>query len=215
LKARVSSFIVVWEYADALTYIDDFEVAIFLTDTSTRHSLLTKTKYFKEQKDGIQSNSNKLTGTDDAPIYVEDVVVHDESDQEISLSEIPPPSSVDTRRSARLQALDNTISFSSNDGVEMEIRPSKRGRRDSIDGLFVNSDEEDDGFPPAKKAREVGEEGDDDKKKMAMDTRYDGFSIHGKVLSLVVKKRDSRAKAPGPAMMEDWITSTQVPLEHY
>jgi hypothetical protein len=60
------------------------------------------------------------------------------------------------------------------------------------------------------------EEEDDDKKKMALDTFYDGFSIYGRVLCLVVKRKDKKGKGPagltgGQAMMEEWITSTQMP----
>ncbi|KAG7140840.1 hypothetical protein HYQ45_002557 [Verticillium longisporum] len=68
----------------------------------------------------------------------------------------------------------------------------------------------------------------DDKKKMAMDVSFEGFAIHGRVLCLVVKRRDTRrapassgrsaasaapgAAAPaGQAVMENWISSTQMP----
>src|SRR5271156_2518737 len=62
-------------YADRVG-LDDFEVSIFLTETSTRHSLLTKHKHFREKgKDGLKSNSDKLTGaeaTSNEAIQVED-----------------------------------------------------------------------------------------------------------------------------------------------
>ena len=56
-----------------LTSLDDFEVAIFLRESGTRHALLTKQKTFK-------SNSSRLTG---APILVES----DEEDG--SMADIP------------------------------------------------------------------------------------------------------------------------------
>ena len=76
------------------------------------------------------------------------------------------------------------------------------------------------GFEPLpKRMRDApsGEESDD-KKKMAMDTTYDGFSIYGRVLCLVVKRKDKKGKAPanlagGQATMENWISSTQMPPE--
>lgn len=56
--------------------------------------------------------------------------------------------------------------------------------------------------------------GEDDKKKLKLYTTYDGFSIYGRILCLVVKRRGLvRGKEPvrgtGQAMMEEWITSTQ------
>lgn len=67
--------------------IDDFEVAIFLRESGTRHSLLTKQKSFGN-KQKMKSNSNKLTGPA-AEILVES---DDEGDNErtgINMSDIP------------------------------------------------------------------------------------------------------------------------------
>ncbi|KAL8648454.1 MAG: hypothetical protein Q9210_004982 [Variospora velana] len=55
----------------------------------------------------------------------------------------------------------------------------------------------------------------DDKKKLAMRTSYDGFSIYGRILCLVVKRRGNAkgkdlAGGAGQAMMEEWIASTQM-----
>lgn len=57
-------------------------------------------------------------------------------------------------------------------------------------------------------------ESEDDKKKLALNTTYDGFSIYGRILCLVVKRKGTaRGKAlvggAGQAMMEEWISSTQ------
>jgi hypothetical protein len=88
------------------------------------------------------------------------------------------------------------------------------------------------GPPPPKRRRESAEpdggtEQRDDKKKMAMDISYEGFAIYGRVLCLVVKRRDGGGKGGstagpsggksqsdrlgGQAVMENWITSTQLP----
>src|ERR1700683_5627687 len=79
--------------AMVLMLAEDFEVSIFLTETSTRHSLLTKQKHFREPKKKLQSNSHKLTGdTNDTPIEVEDgpVILREESDEEgLNLNELP------------------------------------------------------------------------------------------------------------------------------
>lgn len=122
---------------------------------------------------------------------------------------------------------------------------------DDGDGLFVDQneeEEEDDVAPPAAKRRrgDASEhEGPrDDKKKLAMDISYEGFAIYGRVLCLVVKRREdigggkgkgiagttgragaSSSTTPGwdgrggrgggeggrAGMMENWITSTQLP----
>ncbi len=60
----------------------------------------------------------------------------------------------------------------------------------------------------------------DAKKKMALDTIYDGFSIYGRILCLVVKRlgvvkgqgREGQGQGhgQGKARMEEWIASTQV-----
>lgn len=55
---------------------------------------------------------------------------------------------------------------------------------------------------------------EDDKKKLTFSTAYDGFSIYGRILYLVIKRRaTSKGKGSdgaGQAMMEDWIVSTQL-----
>lgn len=66
---------------------DDFEVAIFLRESGTRHSLLTKQKSFGN-KQKMKSNSNKLTGST-AEILVES---DDEGENErtaININAIP------------------------------------------------------------------------------------------------------------------------------
>lgn len=72
------------------------------------------------------------------------------------------------------------------------------------------------GEPNAKRRRDAarGGEESDDKKKLAMSTTYEGFAIYGRVLCLVVKRKDKRGKrTEGQAMMEDWIASTQMPAD--
>jgi hypothetical protein len=94
------------------------------------------------------------------------------------------------------------------------MRPSKRGRpsHDPDDSLFVSPSPD---HPPSKRAKAADAATDDDKKKMGMRTTYDGFAIYGRVLCLVVKRREgARGKGPtaveaGKAMMEEWIASTQ------
>lgn len=148
------------------------------------------------------SNSQKLTGgdTNDTAIEVEEApqILREESDnEEAALQDIP--------------AVEIDDSDSDNSLFVADAAQPGRSKRTA-------------GSPPAsplpKRRKDVtpGEEASDDKKKMAMDTTYDGFSIYGRVLCLVVKRRDRKGKGRGgpdagvgQATMENWITSTQVP----
>jgi hypothetical protein len=192
-------------------------VSIFLTELSTRHSLLTKQKTFEEKGHRLKSNADKMTGTSDIPIEVQDdtapVVVREESDEfegKLDLADIPT-------------AEDATAD-------EMGRRRRDKRRRRSSDGLFVSDGavDDDDGptqqTPPSKRKKRDGEAGrtvgqsdevEDDKKKMALNTSYEGFSIYGRILCLVVKRKGTgrgkqAAAGAGQAMMEGWIASTQV-----
>lgn len=178
-------------------------MSIFLTENSTRHSLLTKHKTFTE-KPAIKSNSNKLTGwltsgTGDAPIDVdaETVIRHEEDDETVHLKDIPEAeSSTTAARSKRQRSGDEEPLFvddasdASSDGFQTQRSPaSKRTKSTTI---------ADDGV--------VDEEADD--KKMGINTSYDGFAIYGRILCLVVKRRGARAGAPtGQQMLENWVST--------
>ncbi|CAM1504500.1 Fc.00g020910.m01.CDS01 [Cosmosporella sp. VM-42] len=200
---------------------DDFEVSIFLTETSTRHSLLFKNKHFREKLPArMESNSTRLISeTDDVPVDVDadgsEPVLREEDEDDVGLADIPLVNTI--RRSKR-----------------------QRQRSDQDDGFSLSEDDEtgspieidsDTEAPPHKRQRgrlgsdDEAQDGNDDKKKLAMDVSYDGFAIYGRVLCLVVKKREtskgrqpgnaaagSAGKPEGQAMMENWITSTQIPV---
>ncbi|KAE9366758.1 hypothetical protein N431DRAFT_548509 [Stipitochalara longipes BDJ] len=196
---------------DVVVEAEDFEVSIFLTETSTRHSLLTKQKHFRESKKKLQSNSNKLTGdTNDSPIEVEDgpVILREESDEEgLNIDDLPEAE----------DDIEDSLFVEEESGPRRSKRP--RASTQASSPPESSSDFEPLAEPLPKRRRDQdavpGEEGDD-KKKMAMDTSYDGFSIYGRVLCLVVKRKDKKGRGPaglagGQAMMEDWITSTQMP----
>ncbi|EON62426.1 hypothetical protein W97_01648 [Coniosporium apollinis CBS 100218] len=220
---------------------DDFEVSVFLTEYSTRHSLLTRSKAFAE-KPRMRSNSGKLTGwltsgTSEAPVTIRDE--NDEDNNTVSLLDIP-----------------EAPQDEATDADDMLERPSRRGKRrreTAADDLFVHSSgsDDEDAFqtqrtPASKRRRRRGgpvagadptsEDGDEetnsdpgkdhnDKKKLAMKTSYDGFSIYGRILCLVVKRKGHRVgagRAGGnnavpsnsqQAMMENWV-STQAVREH-
>ena len=90
------------------------------------------------------------------------------------------------------------------------VAPSKRRKGTKLQGNRVNRDEEE---------AEADPEVEDDKKKLALNTTYDGFSIYGRILCLIVKRKGKKAAqgalgapAGGSQMMENWV-STQVAQE--
>lgn len=203
---------------------DDFEVSIFLTETDTRHSLLKKHKHFRDKAPPrLQSNTNKLIGeTSENPVNLEAdghvVIQQEQSDDEGNLlANIPKaPEAIPSRQKRHRAAPtdDDYDEFQSSDD-EYESAP-----------IDLDSDAEQ---PPSKRLREsagiVGNDEDgDDKKKLAMDVSYEGFAIYGRVLCLVVRRKDnatnaaranagsSSVKPSGQANMDNWITSTQVPV---
>lgn len=192
-----------------------------MTDLSSRHSVLTKQKIFKD-KARIQSNSGKLTnwltsGTSDQPVVINEdgadpIVIREEDDDEpINLADIPAADQPgkQPKRSAR----------------------QRRRRNEDEDAALSNrSDSEgSDLFVPEPtnrrrtKARTQDEDQDsdeethaDDKKKLGLNTSYDGFSIYGRILCLVIKRRGARNVA-GPsganssqAMLENWVSTQAV-----
>lgn len=143
-----------------------------MTEHSSRHSVLTKQKVFKD-KPRIKSNSGKLTGwlTTDPIVINEDinepVIIREEDDDKaVDLAQIPE------RREAE------------------------------IENAEFSADEDD--------------EDEDDAKKLRLNTSYEGFSIYGRILCLVVKRRGVRQPtqpASSQQMLENWV-STQAAAEH-
>lgn len=255
-----------WFIVDALCdfITDDFEVSVFLTETSTRHTLVTKHKHFHDTtQTKLKSNSGRLISeTNGAPIGLDmvaesaPIILREESDDEdaaVALADIPAideaASNSETRRPKRARSnthgdadADSTAGhISGEQSNQVEVISDDDYADEDDDSLFVQSLARE--SPPAKRrkpaAAHIATEGEhDDKKKLAMDISYEGFSIYGRVLCLVVKRRDgggaerterdasvstptaggsgsNRAKATsrgrGQAMMEDFIMSTQIP----
>ncbi|TKX18406.1 hypothetical protein C1H76_9195 [Elsinoe australis] len=165
---------------------DDFEVSIFLTETSTNHAILTKNKSFGN-KGKIKSNSNKLGigrylgGAEEDP-----VVLREESDEEGPRMEDIPEAPVERDDGTN----DQPVDVSSDEEVDEPVRNGRKRKRQSDD--------------------EVGE---DEKKKLGMKTEYEGFSIYGRILCLIVKRKGVKARAEAPVgssqMLENWV-STQM-----
>ncbi|PFH56216.1 hypothetical protein XA68_16887 [Ophiocordyceps unilateralis] len=193
---------------------DDFEVSIFLTERSTRHSLLLKHKHFRDKtKNRLQSNSTKLIGeTDRAPVEVAD----EDDDDDVRLADVPvAPSAARSKRRRN-----TTIEVDDGDDDEYENDGLADDGGSATPAVEVISDT-DEPAPKRPRRAAASEGGDDDKKKLAMDVSYEGFDIYGRVLCLVVKRRSQQARSEargakpggqGQARMENWITSTQVPI---
>ncbi|CAI6335720.1 unnamed protein product [Periconia digitata] len=205
---------------------DDFEVSIFLTELSSRHSLMIKQKVFKE-KPSIQSNSGKLTGwltsgSSEQPVMVdenttESITIREEEDDGIvKLADIPEKddsaeqgSGSEKRKRRRGDNRENPITEieDSDDSFQLEVAPSKK--RSKSANREVDQELND------------GEsEGDGEKKKLALNTSYEGFSIYGRVLCLVVKRKNRQQQkstgnrpASSEQMMENWV-STQAAIDH-
>ncbi|KAL8893354.1 MAG: hypothetical protein Q9192_005352 [Flavoplaca navasiana] len=187
---------------------DDFEVTVFLTEISSRHAILHKEKRAKIEKPRLGTNHPRLTGqgTQDVPVQVEDMVdqavVREESQEEkdIKLADIPTAEEHGTQTSATAE--DPTL-FLSDDSDHEANDATSRTRQTLNQGDRLPTDED-----PQM----------DDKKKLGMNTSYDGFSIYGRILCLVVKRRGNTkgkdlAGGVGQAMMEEWIASTQMAEE--
>jgi hypothetical protein len=199
---------------------EDFEVVMFLTEGLTRHSLITKQKQFAK-KPKLQSTGNKLTGwlnNSENPITLED---NDEAPAGLRKEEVEDEHALDDilevtskgKRKVGDELMDNDPLFVSSDDEgtfqTQRVAPAERRKGTRRRGNKVDSDEEPEAEP----------EIEDDKKKMAMNTTYDGFSIYGRILCLIVKRKGKKA-APGAVgapvggsqMMEHWV-STQVAQE--
>lgn len=173
---------------------------------------MTKQKMFKD-KPRIQSNSGKLTnwltpGTSDQPVVINEVatdpiLVEGEDDDDIlNLADIPEAPRHSTRaKRTRSKTEQGTIQQAS-DGEEGDLFiPETTSKRSESDTM----------------SSEVVEENDDmkdDKKTLGLNTSYDGFSIYGRILCLVVKRRGGRnaagavdAPVSSQQMLENWVST--------
>lgn len=198
---------------------EDFEVVMFLTEGLTRHSLITKQKQFTK-KPKIQSTGNRLTGwlnNSENPITLEDnddapEGLREEVEDEPALGDIPELTENGKRKKDDELEDDDPLFVSSDDEGTFQtqrVAPSKRRKGTKRQGNRVDRDEE----------AETEADVEDDKKKLALNTTYDGFSIYGRILCLIVKRKGKKttqgalgAPVGGSQMMEHWV-STQVAQE--
>ncbi|KAI9750390.1 MAG: hypothetical protein M1815_001831 [Lichina confinis] len=210
---------------------DEFEVALFLTEPSTRHSLLKKEKYFLDPHKRIKRSDRKLTSlgnhapANDSADANAPIVIREEDDEtDVPMQDIPPavveleseggaPAGAGRRR--RHQDTP-TVVLDRDDDVpgpdldpdldpdpDLDRRQTRARHRQRERRTLQHSDSSGDETYSVR----------DDKKKLVAQCSYDGYSIYGRILCLVVKRRATardRSKAnAGPAMMEEWIVATQ------
>lgn len=162
------------------------------------------------------------------------VEIGDDEDQEQDAIEIREESDVEDDGAEKGRLYD--IPAEPRDEAAMRRRRRRReaGKVTQDDALFVSEDSEDDTARPTKRARFAetpAGDGDDDKKKLALSTTYEGFHIHGWILCLIITRiggpkrnnpknplakasstgRDASpaATAGQAALMDEWISSTQ------
>ncbi|GMF78570.1 unnamed protein product [Aspergillus oryzae] len=165
-------------------YVEDFEVSLFLRESRTRHSLLTRHKEFDEpdnassRKEGAQNPprpAESSSGVADAGILVES-----DSESNIDLRDIPQATAEENdKKGKRHRDADEAVDTTANS------RASKR-RKD--------------------------EEPDD--KKLRFRMNYEGFNIYGWTLCLLVTRKGDKVRAntgssepTRQALMEEWMST--------
>lgn len=184
---------------------EDFEAAVFLTDVATRHSVCVKVKDFekKKKRQRLGSKEGKLTGWlggKDRPVELGDDAIGDEVDADGDTGVI-------------------ILQESDEEQATLQSTTAEGRGKPKATQIRVDDVSEDEGFYQTQVAgsrkttlHEGGVEGEeDDKKKLALNLSYDGFSIYGKILCLVVKRRKGRGTIDTPAdgrqMLENWVSS--------
>lgn len=180
---------------------------------STRHSLLTKKKQFTKQP-RLRSTSSKLTGwlsnnNSETPIHIldDDVpsqIVQENADEALELHKIPEVDQSKRRSSVNDE---NDLLFVSSDDEEFfQTQKERTNKRRKLDDRNEKGAQE-----------EINQIEEDDKKKLSLSTSYDGFSIYGRILCLVVKRKSKKSQPTsypvgGSQMLEQWV-STQAAQE--
>lgn len=175
---------------------------------------MTKQKMFKD-KPRIQSNSGKLTTwlttrASDQPVIVNEatsdpiVIEEEEDDAVINLADIPEAPKRSTRKKRGRSELEQSADSYASEGEEGDLFIPETTNERSNTGVT----------PSDVEFNEEENELQDDKKNMKLNTSYEGFSIYGRILCLVVKRRGGRqanggvgAPVSSQAMLENWVST--------
>lgn len=164
--------------------LDEFEVAIFLRESRTRHSLLTRNKTFhgkepQDQDSGPEPKPDLISGNTTANLVnsVDDeIMIESDSEADLELHKIP--------ESEDEVALGNGR------------RPRKRNRTTRGDQVLPED-------TPGS-----------DEKKLRFSTHYESFNIHGWVLCLLITRKGDKTRPSAGVpesnrqpLMEEWIST--------
>lgn len=214
---------------------DDFEVSLFLTNSGTRHTVMTKQKTFRIAPPRMLSNSSRLTGGHGSAR----VEIREESHDSpgIDLNDIPAAQTPTVVVPDISQ--DGTREGSRGKNTRGKSKKRKNPAPAAQDGGCGDSgsDDSDPYAPPLKRQKtpvitipdgdgdtdslfdgDLGAE-DDDKKKLGLETAYEGFNIYGSILCIVVKRHGATGRRTGTTtapvavargkVMEEWISMSQ------
>ena len=199
--------------------LDEYEVAIFLRESRTRHSLLTKHKVF--QNDPAKTKTHANSNTAGSTTGTGDVLVESDSESELQLRDIPQASAKDG---------------GDNGDGDVEVDGTARSRNrtqeavvieDDSDGDDDDGDDSSNGNQRASKKRRTNELRDESEmnlsseagedKKLRFHTDYENFNMCGWVLCLLITRRDVKGKSRASnvsedssnrqALMEEWISA--------
>ncbi|KAF9884305.1 hypothetical protein FE257_001883 [Aspergillus nanangensis] len=173
---------------------DDFEVSLFLRESRTRYSLLTRYKQFGDSGEMMMTDPLTKDGCPAAATAETGIVIEESDTEDQDLRHIPE---------ARSDADD--------DDDDDDDVPAKRPRE-------VDAEDQDrlSGTRAAKRRRDDDDDDndDDDDKKMHFKTNYEGFNMFGWVLCLLVTRKGDKAgvqaasaEPPNQALMEEWIST--------
>jgi hypothetical protein len=140
----------------------------------------------------------------------EPIIIREEDDESMILNNIPEAggNKDQARRSTRNKrrrgnASEPAVSEASDSDDSFAFESAPSTKRPKANGLSLSdADHSDDEM-----------ELQDDKKKLSLNTSYDGFSIYGRILCLIVKRKGVRNPASGSGaissqhMMENWVST--------
>ncbi|PYI05812.1 hypothetical protein BO78DRAFT_142135 [Aspergillus sclerotiicarbonarius CBS 121057] len=164
---------------------EEFEVALFLKESRTRHSLLTREKDFGDQGGRVEGTTGGKSVGGEILIESDSDGDGDDESVEVQMQDIPHASDIHQDKGAGTKRQQHA------DDSPDRQRGSKRRKDESL-------------------PQEADEDGND--KKMRFRTNYEGFNIYGWVLCLLVTRKGDRVgtKAPEPGrqvLMEEWIST--------
>lgn len=146
-----------------------------------------------------------------------------DGDDAVKLHDIPEANGNTSKRRTQADDVDDALFVSSDDEesfqTQRERRASKRRRPERVEATAEEASEQAGGEQTSVDVD--GEGGEDDKKKLGLRTSYDGFSIYGRILCLLVKRKGGKTQAAttnttgempgsGSQMMEQWVSTQAV-----